>query len=138
MRNPLIKCEFDGVTRDGKEIVIQIAVGGAREFAKKYPGPNPGFYVEVEPLMGRRSSIGTDSFMAMCFGIKLVRDVLKVFVANGGSVYFRRTRLPIDLESNSFQALGPLLRSEFLLQHPTEPEPTMRRKPPTRRRSASR
>jgi hypothetical protein len=138
MRNPVIKCEFDGVTSDGKEIVIHVAIGDAREFAKKYPGPDPGFYVEVEPLMGRRASVGTDSFMAMCFGIELVRNALKIFVAHGGSVYFRRTRSPIDMESPSFQSLGGLLKQEFEQRLPTQAKQPWARKPRTGRRSESR
>jgi hypothetical protein len=135
---PVVKCEFDGATRDGREIVIHVSIGDAREFAKKYPGPDPGFYVEVEPLVGRRSSVGTDSFMAMCFGIELVRKALRIFVANGGSVYFRGTRSPIDLESYWFQSLGLLLRPEFLLPDPISPKPRLKKKPRTGRRSASR
>jgi hypothetical protein len=75
--------------------------------------------------------------MAMCFGIELVRNALKIFVAHGGSVYFRQTRSPIDLESPSFQALGGLLRSEFEQRLVTESEPWAR-KPRTTRRSVSR
>ena len=59
MRNPVVKCEFDGVTRDGREIVIHVAIGDAREFAKKYPRRDPGFFVEIEPLVGRKISVGT-------------------------------------------------------------------------------
>jgi hypothetical protein len=76
--------------------------------------------------------------MAMCFGIQLVRAALKIFVAHGGSVYFRGTREPIDLESPSFQSLGRLLRAEFLLPDPTQRKPKMTRKPRTGRRSTSR
>lgn len=41
-------------------------------------------------------------------------------VAHGGSVYFRGTRFPIDLESYWFEPVeGMLLRPEFLLPGPT-------------------
>jgi hypothetical protein len=113
MDNPVIVCEFGGVTRDGREIVIRVAIG--EPFVLSSAGdPDPGFFVEVEPLMRRTRSIGTDSFMAMCFGIELVRKALKIFVAHGGAVYFRGTRSPIDLESYWFESLGGLLRKDFL------------------------
>jgi hypothetical protein len=138
MRDPVVKCEFDGATRDGKEIVIHVAIGDAHEYAKKYPRPDPGFYVEIEPLLGRKCSVGTDSFMAMCFGIEMVRKALRIFVANGGSVYFRGTRSPIDLESYWFEPLGLPLRPEYLIPDPISPKRKLTKKPKARRRSASR
>jgi hypothetical protein len=138
MRDPVIKCEFDGVTRGGRDIVIHVAIGDPKGFAKKHKESDPGFFVEVEPLVGRKRCVGTDSFMAMCFGIELVREALKIFVANGGSVYFRHTRSPIDLESHSFQPLGHFLRPEFLIPDPTPSKRKTKKKPRTLRRSASR
>jgi hypothetical protein len=29
MRDPVIQCEFDGITRDSREIVISVAIGDA-------------------------------------------------------------------------------------------------------------
>jgi hypothetical protein len=133
MREPFIQCEFDGVTRGGRDIVIHIAIGDPEGFAKKNKQSNPGFFVEIEPLVGRRGCVGTDSFMAMCFGIELVRKALKIFVANGGSVYFRRTRSLIDLDSHWFKALGGLLRPEFLNKDPIPSRRKTKNRPRTRR-----
>jgi hypothetical protein len=117
----MIQAEFDGITRDGRDIVIRVAIGEPHDIPTASGDTDAGFYVDVEPLMERRTQVGTDSFMAMCFAIELVRKALKIFVAHGGSVYFRRTRSPIDLKSYCFEVVGGLLRPEFLEAGQTPP-----------------
>lgn len=114
MHTPVIQAEFDGVTRDGHEIVIRVAIGDAYEVATKNGDTDVGFYIDIEPLMDRRKQGGTDSLMAMCFSIELVRKALITFVANGGAVFARETRYPIDLQSPWFESVGGIIRTEFL------------------------
>lgn len=118
MRSPVVQTEFDAVTRDGREIVISVAIGEQHSVPVESGETDVGYYVEVEPLMKRRSQVGTDSFMAMCFSIHLVRKALVIFVAHGGSVFFRGSRCPIDLQSPSFESVGGLIRSEHLAPDP--------------------
>jgi hypothetical protein len=121
MQSPIVQAQFDGTTRDGREIAIEVRIGDAHDHPTDCGDVDKGFYIEVEPLMERRRQIGTDSLSAMCFGIELVRKSLKIFVAHGGFVYFRGTRSPIDLDSYWFESIGGLLREEFVKPNPTLP-----------------
>ena len=119
MRDPVIQTQFDGVTRDGREIVIRVTIGDPHEVPSEHGDDAlAGFYIELEPLMDRRRSVMPDSFGAMCMAIQWVRLALKIFVAHGGSVYHRGTRTPIDLTSPSFEPVGGFLRPEFLRPDP--------------------
>jgi hypothetical protein len=111
-----MQTEFDGVTRDGREIVIRVAIGDIHDVTTDHGDPTVGVFIEVEPLMKRRRQQADDSFGAVCFAIELVRAALKIFVAHGGAVYFRNTRAPIDLTSPHFEPIGGLLLPEY--QHP--------------------
>ncbi len=122
MRIPVVQAEFDGVTRDGREIIIRVAIGDAHDITTKSGAIDVGFYIDVEPLMDRRKQGGTDSLMAMCFSIELVRKTLVTFVAHGGSLFARETRCPIDLQSPWFESVGGMIRSEFLMPDPAQPE----------------
>lgn len=122
MHSPVVQAEFDGVTRDGREMIIRVAIGDAYEIATKSGGIDAGFYIDIEPLMDRRKQSGTDSLMAMCFSIELVRKALATFVAHGGSLFARHTRCPIDLQSPWFESVGSIIRSEFLQTHPLPSE----------------
>ena len=119
MQSPVAQTEFDAVTRDGQEIVVRVLIGDAHDIPVKSGPPDVGFYIEVEPLMERKRQGGTDSFMAMCFSIELVRKALLIFVAHGGSLYLRGTRSPIDLQSKWFESLGHLIRPEYLQPDPS-------------------
>lgn len=122
MRIPVVQAEFDGVTRDGREIVIRVAIGDAYEITTKSGDIDVGFYIDIAPLMDRRKQGGTDSLMAMCFSIELVRKALVTFVAHGGSLFARDTRCPIDLQSPWFESVGSIISSEFLQPGPAQPE----------------
>ncbi|MCC7336752.1 MAG: hypothetical protein IT422_16800 [Pirellulaceae bacterium] len=122
MHSPVVQAEFDGVTRDGREMIIRVAIGDAYEITTKSGGIDAGFYIDIEPLMDRRKQGGTDSLMAMCFSIELVRKTLVVFVAHGGSLFARGTRNPIDLQSPWFESVDGMIRSEFLQPGPAQPE----------------
>ena len=119
MDSPVAQAEFDAVTRDGREIVVQVSIGDQHDMPSKH-GTDVGFYVEVEPLMQRRRQGGTDSFMAICLSIQMVRKALMIFVAHGGSLFFRGTRCPIDLQSPWFESFGGLIRDEYLRPDPTQ------------------
>jgi hypothetical protein len=119
MQSPVAQAEFDAVTRDGKEIVVTVAIGDLHDIPTESGDTCVGFYIEIEPLMQRRRQGGTDSLMAMCFSIQMVRKALLIFVAHGGSLYFRGTRSPIDLQSPWFESIGGLIRSEYLRPDPT-------------------
>lgn len=118
MHSPIVQTRFDAVTRDGREIVINVAIGDQHSVPVKSGDTDVGFYIEVEPLMERRRQVGTDSFMAMCYSIQLVRKALTIFVAHGGSVWFRASRCPIDLQSPFFEPVGGLIRPEYLAPDP--------------------
>ena len=120
MKNPVVQAEFDGVTRDGRELVIRVAIGDMRSLPLPSGDADVGFYIEVEPLMARNFvQGGSDTLTAMCFCIHGMRRVLKMFVAHGGSVYGRGTRNPVDLDSYWFEPVGgDLLKADFLLPTP--------------------
>jgi len=51
---------------------------------------------------------GVNQFQALCLSIDYVRRVLKVFVAEGGRVYWRDTDGPVDLDSPCFLPMQSL------------------------------
>lgn len=119
MHSPVVQTEFDAVTRGGQEIVVTVTIGDLHDIS---PNSDVGFYIEVEPLMKRRRQGGTDSFMAMCFSIQLVRKALTVFVSHGGSLFMRGSRHPIDLQSPWFESVGGLIRPEYQQPGPAPPQ----------------
>jgi hypothetical protein len=121
MQKPVVQAEFDGVTRDGREIVIRVAIGDRKDLPATGGALDVEYYIEIEPLMDRKLQGGTDSLMAMCFCIHAVRRMLKIFVAHGGTIYCRGTRSPIDLESYWFEPIDGWLRPEFLQPKPAPP-----------------
>jgi hypothetical protein len=124
MQCPIVQTEFDAVTRDGREFVVKVAIGDPHDFPTSSGAIDVGFYVEVDPLMDRRRQCGSDSFMAMCFSIQLVRRALAVFVAHGGLLFMRGTRAPIDLQSPWFEPLDGLIRSDYLQTDPASKKNT--------------
>jgi hypothetical protein len=122
MESPVVQTEFDAVSQEGREFVISVEIGDQHNIPTKSGDTDVGFYIEVEPIMERRRQGGTDSFMAMCFSIQLVRKALIVFVSHGGSLYARGTRSPIDLQSSWFESLGGLIRPEYLRPDQTPPQ----------------
>ena len=133
MQSPVVQAEFDAITRDGLEIVVTVAMGDLHDIKPLPPesdSTDVGFFIEVEPLMKRTRQGGTDSLMAMCFSIELVRKALTVFVSHGGSLFMRGSRYPIDLQSSWFDARGGIIRPEYLQSNPTSPEAGGKLSPP--------
>jgi len=124
MQCPVVRTEFDAVTREGREFVVRVAIGDPHEIPTKDGAIDNGFYVEVDPLMDSRRQCGTDSFMAMCFSIQLVRRALTVFVAHGGLLFKRGSRAPIDLQSPWFEPHDGLIHSEYLQTDPVSKKST--------------
>lgn len=118
MQCPVVQTEFDAVTREGREFVVRVAIGDPHDTPTGDGALDIGLYVEVDPLMDRRRQCGTDSFMAMCFSIQLVRRALTVFVAHGGMLFKRGSRAPIDLQSPWFEPLDGLIRTEYVQTDP--------------------
>ncbi|MCU0720066.1 MAG: hypothetical protein MUC83_10215 [Pirellula sp.] len=122
MESPLVQAKFDAVTRDGHEFVVTVAIGDRQDLNTKSGEIDVVFYIEVEPLMERRTQCGTDSLTAMCFSIQLVRKALMTFVAHGGSLFCPGTRFPIDLQSPYFESIGGLIRPQYLQRLPAAKE----------------
>lgn len=118
MDAPVVETTFDCVDRDGRPFPLHVRIGDRHDIRTESGDTDVGFYVELDPLMKRRVQAGHDTFTAMCFCIQMVRVALKTFVAHGGSVYFAKTRSPIDLDDFLFGPIFGLLRDEFLNPQP--------------------
>lgn len=105
----IAKETFDCAPRRGKRFTLLVQIGEPTvEPAKGTLSAYGRCLVSLEPLAPERRVGGENRFQALCLTFDYIRTVLKVFVAEGGGVYFRRTKNPIDLDSPWFCPLPSL------------------------------
>lgn len=59
-------------------------------------------WLSMEPLAKDRWAAGNNQFQAICLALDYVRTVFKVFLAEGGRIYWEDTNSPIDIASPWF------------------------------------
>ena len=95
--------EFDCVSAEGKKFRAIARIG--RPYRTPKRGEIAGCShcpVDLEPIATRWEGVGEDHFTALCYGLDIIRRVLRTFIAYGGKVYFADTTSLIDVESPTF------------------------------------
>ncbi len=114
MEDVIASTTFDCRDKHGADFVATLDIG--RPLERKTA--NGRRYVECpiafEPLFPETRHGGEDSFQSLCLAIDLVRKALRAFVAHGGTVYFRGTRTPIDVDDPSFSPISEPIRAVYL------------------------
>ncbi len=114
MEDVIASTTFDCRDKHGSEFVATLDIGRPQERTS----PNGRRHVECpiafEPLFPETRHAGEDSFQSLCLAIDLVRKALRAFVAHGGTVYFRGTRTPIDVDDPSFSPISEPIRAVYL------------------------
>ncbi len=64
--------------------------------------------ISLAPLVAEQWIGGEDQFQALCLALEFIRQALKAYVAEGGRVYYEKTKNPIDLDDPSFLPLATL------------------------------
>ena len=101
--------EFRCIPRKGKAFTLTARIGAPELVRKnKTQAAYTRGAVSLEPLVSERGVGAENAFQALCLSIDFVRTTLKVFVAEGGRVYWRETENPVDLESPWFCPLPSL------------------------------
>ena len=101
--------EFRCIPRKGKAFTLTVRIGAPELVPgkKKLAAYSRGA-VSLEPLVPERAVGAENAFQALCLSIDFVRTTLRVFVAEGGRVYWRQTESPVDLDSPWFCPLPGL------------------------------
>lgn len=114
MQDIIATTTFDCRDKHGVDFVATLEIGRPLERTSS----NGTIYVEcpiaLEPLFPETKHGGEDSFQSLCLAIELVRKALRAFVAHGGTVYFRGTRSPIDVNEPSFTPIAEPIYAKFL------------------------
>jgi hypothetical protein len=64
--------------------------------------------IAMEPLAKNRWGAGQNAFQALCLSLDYVRTVFKVFLAEGGRIYWEDTDSHVDIASPWFAPLPSL------------------------------
>ena len=100
---------FRCIPRTGKTFALQVRIAEPETIVEDGVRSAYGsVHVSLLPLVDERSIGGVNQFQALCLSIDYVRRVLKVFVAEGGRVYWRDTDGPVDLDSPCFLPMQSL------------------------------
>jgi len=101
--------EFRCVPRKGKPFTVTARIGKPKPVpaTRKLSAFSRGA-VSLEPLVPERGVGAENAFQALCLSIDFIRTTLKVFIAEGGTVYWRQTENPVDLDSPWFCPLPSL------------------------------
>jgi hypothetical protein len=59
-------------------------------------------HISLEPLASNKSGSGGNKFQVLCLALDHIRAVFKVFLADGGRIYWEDTDSHIDIESTWF------------------------------------
>ena len=114
MQDIIATTTFECRDKHGVDFVATLEIGRPSERTSS----DGTVYVEcpiaMEPLFPETKHGGEDSFQSLCLAIELVRKALRAFVAHGGTVYFRGTRSPIDVNEPSFTPIAEPIYAKFL------------------------
>lgn len=106
---------FRCIPRTGKTFTLHLRISNPETVAEDGDRSAYGrMCVSLLPLVDERWIGGVNQFQALCLSIDYIRRVLKVFVAEGGRVYWRDTDGPVDLDSACFLPMPSL--SDFQKQ----------------------
>ena len=100
---------FRCIPGTGKKFTLHVRIGEPETIVED--GVRSAFgsvCVSLLPLVDERRVGGINPFQALCLSIDYVRRVLKVFVSEGGRVYWRDTDGPVDLDSPCFLPMQSL------------------------------
>lgn len=76
--------------------------------------------IALEPLAKDRWGPGNNAFQALCLSLDYIRTVLKVFVGEGGHIYWEDTDSLVDLESSWFAPLPSAAQLGIILNSGNE------------------
>lgn len=105
---------FDCCDRDGNVFVAVVQLGQPFEREDRQGRSHGVCPVSLEPLFPETAHEGEDTFSALCLAIELIRKALRAFTAHGGTIYFRGTRSPIDINDPSFCTIAEPIYARFL------------------------
>jgi hypothetical protein len=94
---------FRCVTRDGKVLATHFRLGEPVRMEEE--GELQAYSrcrIALQPLADDRWIAGENSFQAICLSLDYLRTVLKVFIADGGCVYWGDTDSHVDTNSAWF------------------------------------
>jgi hypothetical protein len=103
MPNWIAEEQFDCVPRRGKRFTLVLKIGPPIVLPSK--GKLSSFArapLSMQPLFAEKNIGGENTFQALCLAIEHARTVFKVFLSEGGRIYWRDTENPIDVESPWF------------------------------------
>jgi hypothetical protein len=98
----MVAQEFRCVSPGGDSTVVNVRIGfpeddvavGGNRWAKCRIG--------LEPLARDRTCGGGNGFQAVCLSLDYIRNVFKVFLAEGGRIYWEDGDSPVDADSPWF------------------------------------
>jgi len=88
---------FDLVVRIGEPETVEPSEEGEHAYGR--------CWLSLAPLTPDRWLAGENQFQALCLGLEHIRVVFRIFLADGGRIYWDDTDSHVDIESSWF---GPM------------------------------
>jgi hypothetical protein len=99
---------FRCVRPDGVTLAVVVRLGEPVEVRTEPDRVYARCRIGLAPLAHDRWGAGNNAFQALCLSLDYVRTVFKVFVAEGGRVYWADSGSIVDLQSPWFAPLPSL------------------------------
>lgn len=107
--------KFSVTVKLGMPVRIQTE-GGKHEYAR--------CPLSLEPMAKDRWTAGSNEFQALCLALDYIRTVFKVYLAEGGRIYWDDSDSPVDVSSPWF---APMPSFATLTTHVEDEKPRARR-----------
>lgn len=107
--NWIAEQQFRCISVDGKIFPLTLRISEPIEVETEAGSqPHARCRISLEPIAADRWGPGQNKFQALCLSLDYVRTVFKVFLAEGGRIYWEETDSPIDIQSPWFAPLPSL------------------------------